>query len=116
VEVKELKKLMMLAAMLALVLAIAVPAIAQVNNGVGQEDETGNVDLSFSVQGSGSNSNQCVTPQQFGNTGSSQNAQGVLQYNSVSGDIEPEGSTFTLAPELTAPCTQAVQQSSAASG
>jgi hypothetical protein len=106
---------MMIAAMLALVLAIAVPAIAQVNNGVGQEDETGNVDLSFSTMQSGNNSSQCVTPQQFGNVGSSQNAQGVLQYNSVSGKIEPHGSAFTLAPELTAPCTTQVQQSAAAS-
>jgi hypothetical protein len=57
-----------------------------------------------------------VTPQQFGNTGSSQNAQGILQYNSVAGNLEPEGSTFTFAPELTAPCTQQVQQSAAASG
>lgn len=105
----------MAVATLALVLAIAVPAIAQVNNGVGQEDETGNGTVTFSVQGSGSNSNQCVTPQQFANTGSSQNAQGILQYNSVAGRLEPAGSTFTIAPELTAPCTQAVQQSSAAS-
>ena len=110
-----MKKLMMIAAMLALVLAVAVPAIAQVNNGVGQSDETGNVELSFSTMQSGNNSSQCVTPQQFGNTGSSQNAQGVLQYNSASGDIEPAGSVFTLAPELTAPCTQQVQQSAAAS-
>jgi hypothetical protein len=111
-----LKKLMMSAAILALVLAAAVPAIAQVNNGIGQEDETGNTTLSFSDQASGNNANQCLTPQQFGNTGSAQNAQGVIQYNSVAGDIEPEGSTFTLAPELTAPCNQAVQQSAAASG
>ena len=111
-----MKKLMMLAAMLALVLAVAVPAIAQVNNGTGQEDETGNVDLSFSVEQSGRNSSQCVTPQQFGNTGSSQNAQGVLQYSSTSGDLSEGGSTFTFSPSLTGNCTQAVQQSSAASG
>jgi hypothetical protein len=69
---------------------------------------------------SGNNSNQCVTPQQFGNTGSSQNAQPILQYNSVAdgafGNIEPEGSQFTIAPVETAPCTQQVQQSAAASG
>ena len=113
-----MKKLILIAAMLALVLAIAVPAIAQVNNGIGQEQESGNVTGSFSVQQSGSNSNQCVTPQQFGNTGSEQNAQGVLQYNSVVGgpfgSIEPEGSSFTFAPSETAPCTQQVQQSAAA--
>lgn len=114
-----LKKLMMIAAMLALVLAVAVPAIAQVNNATGQEDQTGNLQESFSVNQTGSNSNQCVTPQQFGNTGSAQNAQGVLQYNSVSdgafGNIEPHGSEFTIAPALTAPCENTVQQSAAAS-
>jgi hypothetical protein len=107
---------MLVAAMLAVVLAVAVPAIAQVNNATGQSDSTGNISLSFSVQQSGNNSSQCVTPQQFGNTGSSQNAQSLLQYNSVAGgDIQPTGATFTFAPELTAPCNQAVQQSAAVS-
>jgi hypothetical protein len=121
----DLKKLMLVAMMLALVLVAAAPALALnpftfgtsgVKNETAQSDETGNVTLSFSDQQSGNNSNQCLTPQQFGNTGSSQNAQGVLQYNSVAGgDIQPTGSTFTFAPELTAPCNQAVQQSAAAS-
>lgn len=112
-----MKKLMMLVAMLATVLAVAVPALAQpVNNGTAQEDESGNVELSFSVDQSGNNSDQCVTPQQFANTGSQQNGQGVLQYVSASGDINPEDGAFTFAPESTVPCTQAVQQSAAASG
>ena len=89
-----------------------------VSNGVAQESETGNVNESFSVEQTGSNSNQCVTPQQFGNSGSQQNGQPVLQYNSISdgffGSIEPEGSSFTFAPSETAPCTQQVQQSAAA--
>ena len=110
-----MKKLMMLAAMLALVLAVAAPAIAQVANGAANENESGNVSATFSVQSTGNNSNQCVTPLQFGNTGSNQNAQGFLQYASTADDLEGEGATFTFAPELTAPCTQAVQQSSAAS-
>ncbi len=115
-----MKKLMIFAAMVAMVLAVAIPAIAQpVNNGIGQEDESGNVSLSFSVDQSGNNSNECVTPQQFANTASQQNGQSVLQYNSIAdgafGNIEPEGSTFTLGPAETAPCTQQVQQSAAAS-
>ena len=110
-----MRKMMMLAAMLALVLAVAVPALAQVTQELGNENESGNVDLSFSVQSTGNNSNQCVTPLQFGNTGNFNNAQGFLQYASTSGDQEAGGGTFTFAPELTAPCTQAVQQSSAAS-
>src|SRR5918911_1310469 len=108
---------MLLAAMLALVVLAVVgpPALAQGSQGVANEDETGNVSLSFSVTSTGNNSNQCVTPLQFGNTGSNQNAQGALQYVSSSDDIELGGGTMTFAPELTAPCTQQVQQSSAAS-
>ncbi len=114
-----MKKLMMLAAMLALVLAVAVPAIAQVSQGLGNEGESGNVSPSFSVQSTGNNSNQCVTPLQFGNTGNLDNAQGALQYASQTagplGNISLGGPTFSFTPELTAPCTEAVQQSSAAS-
>jgi Tfp pilus assembly protein FimT len=110
------KKLMMVVALLALALVVAAPAIAQVTNAVGQESETGNFSANFSATQSGSNSNQCVAPEQFGNTGSLQNGQAVLQYNSTSGDIEPEGSTFTFSPTETVNCTGAVQQSSAASG
>jgi hypothetical protein len=125
-----LKKLMMLVAMLAMVVSVAVPAIAQVhhilNNGFGQnnggvnqglanESESGNVTPTFSVTSSGDNSNQCVQPLQFGNTGNLNNAQGFLQYASNAGDLEAEGPSFTFAPQLNGGCTQQVQQSSAAS-
>ena len=106
----------MLAAMLALVLAVAAPALAQVvGQELGNENESGDVSLSFSATQTGNNSSQCVTPLQFGNTGSNQNGQAFLQYGSVADDLEAEGAVFTFAPELTAPCTQQVQQSSAAS-
>jgi hypothetical protein len=111
-----LKKLMMLVSMLALALVLAAPAIAQVTNAVGQEAESGAVTPSFTATQSGNSSDQCVTPLQFGNTGSLQNGQAVLQYGSTSGDIGEGGSTFTFSPTLTATCTQKVQQSSAASG
>ena len=114
-----MKKLMMLAAMLALVLAIAAPAIAQVTNASGQEAESGDVTLGFTATQSGNSSSQCVRPLQFGNTGSLQNSQTLLQYNSTVegpfGDIEFEGSTFSFTPSLTGNCEQTVQQSSAAS-
>ncbi len=110
-----MKKLVMLAAMLALLVAVAVPAIAQVSQELGNENESGNVDLSFSVLSSGNNSNQCVTPLQFGNTGSNQNAQGFLQYASTADDLQAQGGTFSFTPTLSAPCEQTVQQSSAAS-
>ena len=110
-----MKKMMMLAAMVALVLAVAVPSVAQVSQGDANKDISGDVSNSFSVLSKGNNSNQCVTPLQFGNTGSNQNAQGFLQYASGAGDITGTGGTFTFGPVETAPCTQQVQQSSAAS-
>ena len=110
-----MKKLMMLAAMLALVLAMAVPALAQVSQELGNEDETGNVELSFSAQSTGNNSNQCLNRLKFCNTGSNQNAQGFLQYASEADDLSGGGSAMTFAPVEVAPCDQKVQQSSAAS-
>ena len=105
----------MVVAILALALVVAAPAIAQVQQAVGQESETGN----FTATQSGNNSSQCVTPLQFGNTAPLQNGQAVLQYAGETrgpfGDVEQEGSTFTFNPTLTATCNQAVQQSSAAS-
>jgi hypothetical protein len=111
-----------------MVLVVAAPALAlnpfkfggsEINNSAGQENQSGNVTENFSVNQTGSNSSQCVTPQQFGNTGSSQNAQPILQYNSVSdgafGNIEPKGNTFNFAPVLSGGCEQTVQQSAAAS-
>ena len=95
---------------------VAAPAIAQVTQAIGQEDETGDVTTTFTATQSGNNSNQCVTPEQFGNTGSLQNGQAVLQYSSSSGDIGEGGSTFTFSPSLTGNCDQKVQQSAAASG
>src|ERR687885_1043345 len=112
-----MRKLMLLAAMLAMLLWVAIPAIAQVSEEFGQEiDETGNVTLNTNVSGSGNSGNQCVAPLQFGNTGNLQNAQGFLQYNSTADDIQFEGSSFTFTPELTNTCKQAVQQAAAAGG
>ena len=110
-----MKKLMIVGAMLALLLLVAIPAIAQVSFGTGQGIETtGNVALNTTVTGSGDNGSQCVAPEQFGNTGNVQNAQGFLQYGSTSGDIEFGGSSMTFSPTLTDTCSQTVQQAAAA--
>jgi hypothetical protein len=77
-------------------------------------EDTGNVTLNTNVTSSGNNSNQCVAPLQFGNTGNLQNFQGFLQYNSTADDIEFEGSSFEFSPSLTNTCDQAVQQAAAA--
>ena len=87
-----------------------------VSQQIGQQAQSGDVSMSFSVGSKGDNNNQCVTPQQFANTGSLQNGQGVLQNNSIANNIEPSGSSFVFTPSLSAKCTQSVQQSAAASG
>jgi hypothetical protein len=81
-----------------------------------ETDETGDVDLSLEVSSTGNNSNQCVAPLQFGNTGNNQNLQAFEQLDSEADDIEFEGSSFEFAPEQTVECTQSVEQSAAASG
>jgi hypothetical protein len=113
-----LKKLMLLLAMLAMVLAVAIPAIAQVVGENEQEtDSTGEVGLETSVESSGNSSNSCVAPLQFGNTGNFQNDQNFIQYSSIADDIEFSGGDgFSFAPEQEVTCDQKVQQSAAASG
>jgi hypothetical protein len=111
-----LKKLMLLAAMLAMVLAVAIPAIAQV---VGENeqstDDTGGVSLETAVESSGNNGSTCVAPLQFGNTGNSQNNQNFIQYSSELDDVEFSGSSFSFAPAQEIACDQKVQQAAAAS-
>ncbi len=88
---------------------------AVVSNEIGQESESGDVSIGFSVDSSGDYAQQCIAPLQFGNTGNLQNAQGFAQYNSEVDDIEFGGSSFEFSPELAVSCDQAVQQSAAAS-
>ena len=64
-----MKKLMLLAAVLAMVVVAAVPAIAQIGQEFEQETESGNVDQSFTVTSEGDNSNQCAGIQGVANTG-----------------------------------------------
>ncbi len=110
-----MKKLIMLAAILALVLAAAVPAIAQVALEAGNEAESEELATEFSVANEGDYANQCVPALQFGNTGNFNNAPSFLQYASVSDDFEPGGLEFAVEPEMEVACESAVQQSSAAS-
>ena len=111
-----MKKLMLIAAMLAMVLALAVPAIAQVGNGVGQESESEEVELSFSVENTGDYAFQCTPATQFGNTGNLQNANAFLQYDSELDDFESGNIEFAFEPENATDCSSTIQQSAAASG
>ncbi len=111
-----MKKLMMLAAMLAMVLVAAAPALGQVAQGIGiGEAESGDAEPEVAVANKGDSSNICAAPLQQTNTGNVQSGQGVNQYAvKESGDIELAGSNITISPELAAACEQTIQQAAAA--
>ena len=110
-----MRKLIMMAVVLALVMAAAIPALAQVELGSEQETESESLETSFEVANEGDYASQCVPALQFGNTGNFNNAPSFLQYDSESGDFEPGGIEFAFEPEMEVGCESAVQQSSAAS-
>jgi LPXTG-motif cell wall-anchored protein len=111
-----LKKLMMLAALLAMVLVAAAPAFGQVAQGIGVgEAESGDVEPEVAVANKGDSVNQCVALLQQANSGNVQNAQGVNQYGvTESGDIELAGSNITISPEAAQECEQVIEQAAAA--
>ncbi len=77
-----MKKVMLLAALLAMLVVAAVPAIAQVTQDFEQETDSGDLDQSSSATVEGDNSTQCIGDQLNGNTGNLQNEAGVIQYAS----------------------------------
>ncbi len=110
-----MKKLMLLAAMLAIAVLAVAPAVAQViENELEQAAESGDLGIGFGASLEGDNSNQCAPALQFGNTGNNQNAQTLTQYFSAAEDIGIEGGSISFAPEFENACEQAVQQAAAA--
>ncbi len=108
-----MRKLMLLAAMLALV--AAAPAIAQVSQGFSEEDvESGDVEPTVEISNAGNNVNLCPTVLQSANSGNVQNEQGVTQYQTEVDDIEFEGSTITFEVSAEGECTQTIEQAAAA--
>ncbi len=105
----------MLVAILALALAAAVPAIAQVGLEAGNEAESGGLESAFEVANEGDYASQCVPALQFGNTGNFNNTPTFLQYAGEADDFEPGGIEFAVEPEQAVECASTVQQSSAAS-
>ncbi len=105
-----------LIAMLALVLTLALPAMGQVTEETEQEAESGEVDQSFEVTGSGDNSSQCANIQGVTNTGNPQNVIDLIEYVSETDDFEFEevGSDITVSPTNTATCDQQVNQAASA--
>ena len=113
-----MKKLMLLAALLAMLIVAAVPAIAQIGQESEQETESGEVDQSFTVTGGGDNSSQCVGLSGVANTGNAQNQIDLIQYGSEADDFEFDevGSSIEVSPANTTECDQQVNQAASASG
>jgi hypothetical protein len=111
-----LKKWMMLAAILALVLVATAPVVAQVAFEIGDtENESGGIETENAFGIEGNNNSACLGQLQFGQTGNFTNQQGALQYASGVDDLEFGAGELEFAPENETACEQAVQQSSAAS-
>ena len=113
-----MKKLMLLAALLAMLVVATVPAIAQIGQESEQETESGEVDQSFTVTSEGDNSNQCANIQGVANTGNVQNQLDLIQYGSEADDFEFDevGSSLDVSPTNSATCDQQVNQAASASG
>ena len=111
-----MKKLMLLAAILALVLVAAAPLIAQEVGFDDQEFESGEIETETSLAIDGNNNSQCAGLLQFGQTGNAGNEQGTAQYD-ISDEFEQEleGPEIEFGPENGTECEQAVQQAAAAS-
>src|SRR5215212_6189878 len=105
----------MLVAMLAVALAVGIPAVAQTTLENEQETQSGDVALSQDVANKGDYASQCTPAIQFGNTGNFNNSPTFLQYASESDDFQPEGIAFTVEPTTDVSCSSTIQQSSAAS-
>src|SRR5918995_880009 len=113
-----MRKLMLLAAILAMVIVAAVPAIAQIGQEAEQESESGEVDQSFTVTSEGDNSNQCAGIQGVANTGNAQNQLDLIQYGSEADDFEFDevNSSLEVSPSSTTECNQQVNQAATAAG
>ena len=111
-----MKKLLLMAAMLAVLALIAAPVLAQVAFEIPDaENESGGIETENAFEIAGDNNNACLGQLQFGQTGNFTNQQGALQYASGVDDLEFGGPEIEFGPESETACEQAVQQSSAAS-
>ncbi len=111
-----MKKLVLLAAMLAMTLVAAAPATAQVGQGdFEQETESGGVGQSFEVTSDSDNASQCVGISGTGQSGTNENFQGFLQSDNEEPEAElEEGGNFGMTPEQAEECEQEINQAAAA--
>jgi hypothetical protein len=110
------KKLMLLAALLAMVIVAAVPAIAQVTQSNEQGVSSGDAKQTINVTGGGANSNQCAGVQGVVNTGNATSNTSVLQYANDGAGVGVSGGNFEVSPSSTTTCKQQVNQAASASG
>jgi hypothetical protein len=110
-----MKKLILLAAVLAMVLVAAAPVIAQEVGFDDQELESGEIATETEIAIEGNNNSQCAGLLQFGQSGNFANQQGTSQYDIPEFEQEFAGPETEFAPENETACEQAVQQSAAAS-
>ena len=115
-----MKKLMLLAALLAMLIVAAVPAIAQLSQEGEQDAESGELNQDSSATQEGDNSIQCANDQLVGNTGNAQTQNQAIQYAS-DGSPSPSGdATITVNPnedvDEVFTCTAEVNQAASASG
>src|SRR5919107_1121487 len=92
-----------------------VPAVTQ---DLDQEAESGDVDQSFDVSGTGDNSNQTAGIQGVANTGNAQNQISITQFGSDADDFDFDdvGSSIEVSPENRTSSDQEVNQAASAFG
>jgi Na+-translocating ferredoxin:NAD+ oxidoreductase RnfG subunit len=114
-----LKKLVLLAALVAMAVVAAMPAIAQVTQSPEQKVESGDASQTMTVTGGGDNSSSCQMIQGIDNTGNAVNGVNVLQYDSTGG-VSAHGGDFEIDPSqnknAVKVCDQQVNQAASASG
>src|SRR5215210_5438345 len=112
-----MRKLMLLAAVLAMAIVAVVPALAQVDQESDQEVDSGDVNQTFNVTGGGANSNQCAGISGVANTGNAQNQLDLIQYGSTADDFdfEENDATLDVSPTNSTTCDQQVNQAASAS-
>src|ERR687894_1603778 len=90
----------------------------ELDQDVEQEAESGDVDQTFEVTGSGDNSNQCVGTQGVANTGNVQNVVDLTQVDGEADDFEFDevDSSIEVSPESSTTCDQQVNQAATATG
>ena len=116
-----MKKLVLLGAIVAMALAVAAgPAMGQVK----QEEKESRITSGPSapktaISSKGDNVNLCTNLLQAAQSGNVANEQGVVQYASKADDLDFTGSSLSIgtpdAPaDITATCTQTIEQAAAA--